>query len=81
MAFLDVYLAKLVRTPINAVMNYIEMAIENSSDDKTRQILGRAQEASTSLNQVMEDLLRLTKVESTNAPGLEETFNLSLTGE
>jgi signal transduction histidine kinase len=62
-------------------MNYIEMAVENSSDDKTRQILGRAQEASTSLIQVMEDLLRLTKVESTNAPAPEETFNLSLTGE
>ncbi|KUJ09902.1 uncharacterized protein LY89DRAFT_760652 [Mollisia scopiformis] len=69
-----------LRTPINAVNNYIELAIENTTDNRTRQILGRAQEASNSLVHVMEDLLRLTKVDDTSAQKVgDKTFNLNLT--
>ncbi|PBP21157.1 Histidine kinase osmosensor [Diplocarpon rosae] len=68
-----------LRTPLNAIVNYLEMALENRIDDKTRHILDRAQEASTSLGYVMEDLLKLTKPEDTPTHGADETFNLSLT--
>ncbi|KAL2061138.1 hypothetical protein VTL71DRAFT_7411 [Oculimacula yallundae] len=68
-----------LRTPLNAIVNYLEMALENQVDDKTRHILDRAQEASTSLVYVMEDLLRLTKPEDSSTHGSDETFNLNLT--
>lgn len=57
------------------------MAIENAADDRTRQILGRAQEASSSLVDVMDDLMRLTKVEDVPSQQIGgEAFNLNLTG-
>jgi hypothetical protein len=57
------------------------MAIENAADDRTRQILGRAQEASSSLVDIMDDLMRLTKVEDAPSQQIsDETFNLNLTG-
>ena len=69
-----------VRTPLNAIVNYLEMALENQVDDKTRHILDRAQDASTSLGFVMDDLLKLTKLEDSPSQGSDETFNLNLTG-
>ncbi|KAH6693329.1 putative phytochrome-like histidine kinase PHY2p [Leptodontidium sp. MPI-SDFR-AT-0119] len=68
-----------LRTPLNAIVNYLEMALENQVDDKTRHILDRAQEASTSLVSVMDDLLKLTKPEDGPTRGSGETFNLNLT--
>ncbi|KAG4444154.1 hypothetical protein IFR05_000383 [Cadophora sp. M221] len=68
-----------LRTPLNAIVNYLEMALENQVDDKTRHILDRAQEASTSLVYVMDDLLKLTKPEDSPTRGSDETFNLNLT--
>lgn len=57
------------------------MALEHAPDDRTRQLLGRAQEASSSLVFVMEDLLRLTKTDDNASQQVgEETFNLHLTG-
>lgn len=54
--------------------------MENTTDDRTRQMLGRAQEASSSLVHVMEDLLKLTKVEDVSPQQDDKFFNLSLTG-
>ena len=71
---------RAVRTPLNAIVNYLEMALENQVDDKTRHILDRAQDASTSLGYVMDDLLKLTKLEDSPTQGSDETFNLNLTG-
>ncbi|KAI6711872.1 hypothetical protein JHW43_005587 [Diplocarpon mali] len=68
-----------LRTPLNAIVNYLEMALENRIDDKTRHILDRAQEASTSLGYVMEDLLKLTKPDDSSFHDSDEPFNLSLT--
>ncbi|KAH7327487.1 putative phytochrome-like histidine kinase PHY2p [Rhexocercosporidium sp. MPI-PUGE-AT-0058] len=68
-----------LRTPLNAIVNYLEMALENPVDNKTRHILDRAQEASTSLVYVMDDLLKLTKPEDIPTRGSDETFNLNLT--
>jgi signal transduction histidine kinase len=59
----------------------LELALDNKVDDKTRHILDRAQEASTSLTDVMEDLLKLTKSEDNPIRSSNETFNLSLTSK
>ncbi|KAK0102733.1 Light-sensor Protein kinase [Cadophora gregata] len=68
-----------LRTPLNAIVNYLEMALENQVDDKTRHILDRAQDASTSLGDVMNELMKLTKLDDSPSPGSDETFNLNLT--
>jgi light-regulated signal transduction histidine kinase (bacteriophytochrome)/CheY-like chemotaxis protein len=68
-----------VRTPLNAIVNYLEIALENHIDDNTREILSKAHEASRSLIYVIDDLLNLTKAEDTpfSTPG--EAFDLGAT--
>lgn len=74
-------LIQIVRTPLNAIVNYLEMALENKVDDKTRHILDRAQEASASLGYVMDDLLKLTKPDDSPTRGSVESFNLGHTSK
>lgn len=66
-----------VRTPLNAIVNYLEIALENKIDDNTREILGKASTASKSLVYVINDLLTLTKIEYgvNNSP--EDSFHLT----
>ncbi len=82
---IEIFLASLtaiiVRVPLTAIVNCIEMALDNKIDEKTRQVLGRAQQASVSSMQVMEELLRLTKVEDPNPKSVEKSFNLNQTGK
>jgi signal transduction histidine kinase len=66
-----------VRTPLNAIVNYLEMALENRIDDNTREILGKASTASNSLVYVINDLLSLTKIEHGVAPSREDSFDLT----
>ena len=66
-----------VRTPLNAIVNYLEMALENKIDDNTREILGKASTASNSLVYVINDLLSLTKIEHGVAPSREDSFDLT----
>jgi light-regulated signal transduction histidine kinase (bacteriophytochrome) len=68
-----------VRTPLNAIVNYLEMALENKIDDNTREILGKASSASKSLVYVINDLLSLTKIEHGIATSREDAFNLTET--
>ncbi|CZR61105.1 related to phytochrome [Phialocephala subalpina] len=68
-----------VRTPLNAIVNYLEMALENKIDDSTRDILTKAHKASRSLIYVIDDLLNLTKVEDGPITSVEETFDLGAT--
>lgn len=68
-----------VRTPLNAIVNYLEMALENKLDDSTRDILMKAHKASRSLIYVIDDLLNLTKVEDGPITSVEETFDLGAT--
>lgn len=68
-----------VRTPLNAIVNYLEMALENKLDDSTRDILLKAHKASRSLIYVIDDLLNLTKVEDGPITSIEETFDLGAT--
>jgi light-regulated signal transduction histidine kinase (bacteriophytochrome) len=49
-----------VRTPLNAIINYLEIALEGSLDQETRDSLVRSHSASKSLVYVINDLLDLT---------------------
>ncbi|KAF2453783.1 GAF domain-like protein [Lineolata rhizophorae] len=52
-----------VRTPLNAVINYLEIALEGTLDQETRENLVKSHSASKSLIYVINDLLDLTKAE------------------
>jgi len=70
-----------VRTPLNAIVNYLEMALENKLADNTREILSKAHNASKSLIYVIDDLLNLTKAEGDSPvySSVKETFDLGAT--
>lgn len=71
-----------VRTPLNAIVNYLEMALENRLDDNTRDILTKAHKASRSLIYVIDDLLNLTKAEDGRVhSSTKEAFDLGATGK
>ncbi|KAL8887567.1 MAG: hypothetical protein Q9215_004883 [Flavoplaca cf. flavocitrina] len=52
-----------VRTPLNAIINYLEIALEGTIDQDTRENLAKSHSASKSLIYVINDLLDLTKTE------------------
>ncbi|KAI0378999.1 hypothetical protein F5Y04DRAFT_138498 [Hypomontagnella monticulosa] len=52
-----------VRTPLNAIINYLEIAMEGSLDQETRENLAKSHSASKSLIYVINDLLDLTNME------------------
>lgn len=65
-----------VRTPLNAIINYLEIALEGSLDQETRDNLARSHSASKSLIYVINDLLDLTKTEEGNDLIKDEVFDL-----
>lgn len=65
-----------VRTPLNAIINYLEIALEGTLDHETRDNLAKSHSASKSLIYVINDLLDLTKTEEGTALKLEEAFDL-----
>ncbi|OTA88263.1 hypothetical protein M434DRAFT_80489 [Hypoxylon sp. CO27-5] len=52
-----------VRTPLNAIINCLEIAMEGPLDQETRENLARSHSASKSLIYVINDLLSLTNME------------------
>ncbi|KAI9847505.1 MAG: Light-sensor Protein kinase [Sclerophora amabilis] len=68
-----------VRTPLNAIINYLEIALEGSLDQETRENLGRSHSASKSLIYVINDLLDLTKTEEGGDLIKDEAFDLPST--
>lgn len=68
-----------VRTPLNAIINYLEIALEGSLDSETRENLSKSHSASKSLIYVINDLLDLTQTEEGGNLTKEEPFNLSAT--
>lgn len=66
-----------VRTPLNAVINYLEIALEGNLDGETREYLSRSHSASKSLICVINDLLDLTKTEEGQALIKDEVFDLT----
>ncbi|VUC34305.1 unnamed protein product [Clonostachys rosea] len=67
-----------VRTPLNAIINYLEIALEGTLDQETRDNLARSHSASKSLIYVINDLLDLTKTEEGQNLVKDEVFDLSL---
>ena len=68
-----------VRTPLNAIINYLEIALEGTIDQDTRENLSRSHSASKSLVYVINDLLDLTKTEEGHDLIKDEVFNLPAT--
>lgn len=66
-----------VRTPLNAIINYLEVALEGSLDQETRENLSKSHSASKSLIYVINDLLDLTKTEASQRLIHEEAFSPS----
>ncbi|KAG6007774.1 hypothetical protein E4U54_008785 [Claviceps lovelessii] len=67
-----------VRTPLNAIINYLEIALEGSLDQETRENLARSHSASKSLIYVINDLLDLTKTEEGQSLIKDEVFDLGV---
>lgn len=68
-----------VRTPLNAIINYLEIALEGAIDQETRENLSRSHSASKSLIYVINDLLDLTKTEEGHDLIKDEPFDLPAT--
>ncbi|CZT07560.1 related to phytochrome [Rhynchosporium agropyri] len=68
-----------VRTPLNAIINYLEIALEGSLDQETRDNLSKSHSASKSLIYVINDLLDLTNTEEGQALIKDEVFDLPAT--
>ncbi|KAM0723957.1 hypothetical protein Q7P37_000948 [Cladosporium fusiforme] len=66
-----------VRTPLNAIINYLEIAMEGSLDQETRENLSKSHSASKSLIYVINDLLDLTKTEEGGDLVKDEVFDLT----
>ncbi|KAF8839543.1 hypothetical protein BDN67DRAFT_748905 [Paxillus ammoniavirescens] len=64
-----------VRTPLNHIINYLEMAMNGPLDAETRENLSRSHIASKNLLFSINDLLDLTRVES-NKTSVVEPFDL-----
>ncbi|CAI4215446.1 unnamed protein product [Parascedosporium putredinis] len=68
--------AHQVRTPLNAIINYLEIALEGTLDQETRDNLAQSHSASKSLVYVINDLLDLAKAEEGQVLSKEEIFDL-----
>lgn len=55
-----------VRTPLNSIINYLEVALEEILDERARQHLQRSLQASKSLVFQVNDLLSLTEAEDSH---------------
>lgn len=68
-----------VRTPLNAIINYLEIALEGALDTETRESLTKSHSASKSLIYVINDLLDLTNTEKGQELIKDECFDLETT--
>ncbi|KAL1970033.1 hypothetical protein VTN77DRAFT_6438 [Rasamsonia byssochlamydoides] len=68
-----------VRTPLNAIINYLEIALESALDSETRENLAKSHSASKSLIYVLNDLLDLTNTEKGQNLIKDEVFDLAAT--
>ncbi|KAM7205374.1 putative signal transduction histidine-protein kinase [Naviculisporaceae sp. PSN 640] len=67
-----------VRTPLNAVINYLEMALEKPLEDSTKEVLQRSYTASKSLIFVIDDLLNLTGNTTGSVAPVSDPFDLNV---
>ena len=68
-----------VRTPLNAIINYLEIALEGAIDQETRENLSKSHSASKSLIYVINDFLDLTRAEEGHDLVKEEVLDLPAT--
>ncbi|KAK4052641.1 hypothetical protein OIO90_004269 [Microbotryomycetes sp. JL221] len=68
-----------VRTPLNAIVNYLEQALDSEVSNEVRDNLMRSHAASRSLIHVINDLLDLTRTEEGRELFLQDPFNLPTT--
>jgi len=66
-----------VRTPLNAVINYLEIALEKPLEDSTKEALTSSYAASKSLIYVIDDLLNLTGTSTESIPMLSDPFDIT----
>jgi len=67
------------RTPLNAIINYLEIALDGNLVPETRENLSRSHSASKSLVYIINDLLDLTNAENGQSLIKDEVFSLSET--
>ncbi|KAJ5164441.1 uncharacterized protein N7500_006271 [Penicillium coprophilum] len=67
------------RTPLNAIINYLEIVLDGSLDHETRDHISRSHSASKSLVYIINDLLDLTNAENGQRLIKDEVFDLSET--
>ena len=67
-----------VRTPLNAVINYLEMALEKPLEESTKHALTTSYAASKSLIFVIDDLLNLTGNTTSSMPLLCDPFEVAV---
>lgn len=65
-----------VRTPLNQIINYLELALDGQLDGETRDNLSRSHTASKSLLFTINDLLDLTRIESGNETAFNDPFDI-----
>ncbi|KAJ5226049.1 CheY-like superfamily [Penicillium chermesinum] len=65
------------RTPLNAIINYLEIALDGNLNQETRENLSRSHSASKSLIYIINDLLDLTNAENGQNLIKDEVFSLS----
>ncbi|KAA1473801.1 hypothetical protein DENSPDRAFT_903583 [Dentipellis sp. KUC8613] len=70
-----------VRTPLNHIINCLELALNGKLDFETRENLHQSHAASKSLLFTINDLLDLTRLESGNETSFNEPFDLPSTIE
>lgn len=66
-----------MRTPLNAVINYLEMALEKPLEDSTKSVLQKSYTASKSLIFVIDDLLNLTGGTTGSIAPVSDPFDLN----
>jgi len=65
-----------VRTPLNSIINYLEVALEEELDERARSHLQKSLQASKSLVFVVNDLLHLTEAEESDFQVHEDNIDL-----
>ncbi|KAJ5959374.1 uncharacterized protein N7479_006524 [Penicillium vulpinum] len=67
------------RTPLNAIINYLEIVLDGPLDQETRDHISRSHSASKSLVYIINDLLDLTNAENRQRLIKDEAFDLTET--
>jgi signal transduction histidine kinase len=65
-----------IRTPMHGLMGILEIMEEGKLDDDQRQLLGVGQKAATNMSAILDDVLKLVKLDGHAAPSQNIEFNV-----